>query len=63
MDSVREEAIPRAGVKIQLTKQRVRWIDGSTIVWLGRKVVTGRGEASSGLKFDFLLEKLGTEKS
>lgn len=54
MDIVREEAVPRAGVKIQLTKQRVRWIDGSTIIWLGRKVVTGRGEATSGLKFDYI---------
>lgn len=57
MDMVREEAVPRAGVKIQLTKQRVRWIDGRTIIWLGRKVVTGRGEASSGLKFDYLQSK------
>ena len=57
MEIVREEAIPRSGVKIQLTKQRVRWLDGRTVIWLGRKVVTGRGEASSGLKFDFLQSK------
>jgi len=47
-----EEAVPRAGLRVQLTKQRVRWVDGSTDVWLGRKVLTGRGEGSSGLKFD-----------
>ena len=53
---VNEESVPRAGVKVQLTKQRVRWIDGKTYVWLGRKVVAGKGEGSSGLRFDFLDE-------
>jgi hypothetical protein len=47
-----EESVLRSGVRVQLTKQRVRWIDGSTHVWLGRKVLTGRGEGASGLKFD-----------
>jgi hypothetical protein len=50
-----EEAIPRAGVRVQLTKQRVRWTDGKTYIWLGRKVLAGRGEGSSGLAFDQLL--------
>ncbi len=47
-----EEAVPREGVKVQLTRQRVRWTDGKTYVWLGKKVLTGRGEGSSGLRFD-----------
>jgi hypothetical protein len=47
-----EESVPRAGVKIQLTRQRVRWTDGSTYLWVGRKVVTGRGKANSGSSFD-----------
>jgi hypothetical protein len=47
-----EEAVPRAGLCVQLTKQRTRWVDGSTHVWLGRKVLTGRGEGASGLRFD-----------
>ena len=51
---VNEESVPRAGVKVLLTKQRVRWIDGKTYVWLGKKVVTGKGEGSSGLRFDYL---------
>ena len=51
---INEESVPRAGVKVQLTKQRVRWIDGKTYVWLGRKVVTGKGEESSGLRFDII---------
>lgn len=54
IDVVREEAIPRAGVRVQLTKQRIRWTDGRTYVWLGRKVLAGRGEGNSGLRFDYL---------
>ena len=53
--NIREEAIPRAGVRVQLTKQRVRWTDGQTYLWLGRKVLAGKGEGSSGLTFDQLL--------
>lgn len=52
---IREEAIPRAGIRVQLTKQRVRGADGSTYIWVGRKVLAGKGEGSSGLKFDQLL--------
>lgn len=48
-----EEAIvPRAGLRMQLTYQRVRWVDGKTYIWLGRKVLTGRVQGSSGLQFD-----------
>jgi hypothetical protein len=49
-----EPTVPRAGLHYQLTAQRMRWFDGKTYVWLGRKVLTGRGEGSSGLKFDVL---------
>jgi hypothetical protein len=52
--SVREEAIPRAGVRVQVTNQRVRWTDGKTYLWRGRKVLAGRGEGNSGLHFDYL---------
>lgn len=54
LTNIREEAIPRAGVRVQLTRQRVRWTDGKTYLWQGRKVLTGRGEGNSGLKFDYL---------
>lgn len=47
-----EEAVSREGVKVQLTKQRVRWTNGETYVWLGKKVLVGRGEGRSGLRFD-----------
>jgi len=52
---IREEAIPGAGVRVQLTKQRVRGTDGKTYIWPGRKVLAGRGEGSSGLTFDHLV--------
>jgi hypothetical protein len=53
--SIREEAIPRAGVRVQMTRQRVRGANGKTYIWLGRKVLAGKGEGSSGLAFDQLL--------
>lgn len=56
LEALREERIPRAGVKVQLNRQRVRWTDGQTFIWLGRKVTTGKGEGSSGLQFDILRE-------
>lgn len=54
---VKEEAVSRAGTKIQLAAQRTRWIDGSTHLWLGRRSGPGRGEGSSGLRFDYLVDK------
>jgi hypothetical protein len=51
---MQEAAIPRLGATVQLTAQRVRRSDGKTVVWLGRRVVSGRGERSSGLRFDVL---------
>lgn len=49
-----EASVPRAGQRVLLTAQRARWIDGETYVWLGRKVLAGRGEGSSGLRFDLI---------
>lgn len=49
-----EEAVPRDGVKVQLTKQRVRWTHGETYVWLGKKVLIGRGQGRSGLRSDVI---------
>lgn len=47
-----EATVARSGLRVQLTGQRVRWVDGKTYVWKGRKVLTGKGEGSSGLLFD-----------
>ncbi len=41
----------KAGI-IERTIQRVRWRDGRTYLWVGRRKMTGRGEGSSGLVFD-----------
>jgi hypothetical protein len=47
-----EEEVPREGVVIQRTFQYARWLDGRSYVWLGRRKSVGKGEGSSGLRFD-----------
>ncbi len=49
-----DEEVPREGARITRFYQYARWIDGSTHVWVGRRKQPGRGEGSSGLRFDFL---------
>ncbi|MEP7343630.1 MAG: hypothetical protein ABI877_00125 [Gemmatimonadaceae bacterium] len=51
---VNEEEVPRAGVVVQRTWQRARWINGQTYLWLGRFKEPGRGEGNSDLRFDQL---------
>lgn len=58
---INEEEVPRAGRIVVRTFQRTRWIDGRTLLWLGRRTLTGRGEGSSGLEFD-KLEELASRK-
>lgn len=53
---INEEEVPRAGVKLTSTYQRTRWYNGKIVMWYGRKKRTGRGEGSSGLRFDLVLE-------
>lgn len=52
-----EYEVPRAGVVVKRTYQRARWYDGKTYVWLGWRKQTGRGESSSGLRFDQIESK------
>ena len=52
-----EEEVPRAGVKVTQSFQRTRWLDGRAWVWLGVRKQTGRGEGSSGLAFDRIIDK------
>ena len=47
-----EEEIPREGVRVTRSYQYTRWFDGSTHLWIGRRKQIGRGEGSSGLRFD-----------
>ncbi|MEM6398562.1 MAG: hypothetical protein AAF741_19590 [Bacteroidota bacterium] len=51
---LREEEVPRAGAHVRLSFQRTRWYNGRVYTWLGIRKTTGRGEGSSGLKFDYL---------
>lgn len=53
---VYEEEVPRAGIQVSMSYQRTRWLDGKVFVWLGATKTTGRGETSSGLAFDQLVQ-------
>ncbi len=50
--SIYEEEIPREGIRVTRHYQLARWLDGATHLWVGRRKVVGRGEGSSGLRFD-----------
>lgn len=50
--ALHEEEVPRAGARVTRASQYARWIDGSTHLWIGRRKQPGRGEGSSGLRFD-----------
>ena len=52
---VHEEEVPRAGALVSQSYQRTRWIGGSVFTWFGMRKQTGRGEGSSGLRFDGLI--------
>ncbi len=51
---INEEEIPVSGVRLQRSWQFGRWTDGSYFVWLQRTKEIGRGERSSGLRWDKL---------
>src|SRR5262245_55317879 len=53
---VHEEEVPRAGARLTQSYQRTRWIDGRAVIWFGARKQTGRGEGSSGLRFDALVD-------
>jgi len=53
---VSEEEVPRAGADVTLGYQRTRWLDGKVYVWSGVRKQAGRGEGSSGLAFDRLVD-------
>lgn len=53
---VHEEEVPRAGIRVRRTYRRVRDRQGRVRVWLGATKQTGRGEASSGLVFDQIVD-------
>jgi hypothetical protein len=56
-----EEEVPRAGVRATQYFSRARWTQGQVFTWLRVQKQTGRGEATSGLAFDRLVDKDGNE--
>jgi hypothetical protein len=51
-----EEEVPRAGIQVSQSFQRTRWTKGRVFVWLGVHKQTGRGEGSSALAFDQIID-------
>jgi hypothetical protein len=49
---VHEEEVPRSGVRVRRIPAVARWLGGTTHAWLSRRVGSGAGEGSSGLRFD-----------
>jgi hypothetical protein len=49
-----DEEVPREGIRVTRHYQMARWVDGSTWAWLAHRKQVGRGEGSSGLRFDSL---------
>ncbi len=56
---VHEEEVPRAGTRLSQYYSRARWTQGEVYTWLRARKQTGRGEATSGLAFDRLVDKDG----
>lgn len=52
---IREEEVPRAGTRVLRRVNRVRWIDGTTHLWIAREKTVGQGEGASGLQFDLAI--------
>lgn len=50
------EEVPREGVTLTRTHQYARTADGRGLLWTARRARPGRGESSSGLRFDHLEE-------
>jgi hypothetical protein len=49
---LREQEVPRIGVKVRRAAAFCRWVDGSRHLWITRSRDVGRGEAQSNLRFD-----------
>ncbi|MEL6986656.1 MAG: hypothetical protein AAGK97_02410 [Bacteroidota bacterium] len=53
---IEEQEIGKAGIIVKRNFQRTRWLNGKTLLWMGRKKQTGRGEGNAKLVFDQLLD-------
>jgi len=54
---LQDEEVPREGARVTRSYQYSRWANGSTHLWIGRRKQPGRGEGSSGLRFDVVEPK------
>jgi hypothetical protein len=52
---INEEEVPQAGTRLSVAYNRTRWRDGRVSLWLSAQRGEGRGEGSSGLVFDLLI--------
>jgi hypothetical protein len=50
--AVADDRLPREGRRLVSDRVLARWSDGSTVAWRRRRTTVGRGEGSSGLRFD-----------
>jgi hypothetical protein len=57
---VYDEEVPREGMHITSSRRAARWIDGSSHVWTAYRRTIGRGEGSSGLQFDSIIETVAS---
>jgi hypothetical protein len=53
---VHEEEVPRAGTRLTQYYANTRWTGGGVFTWFRAQKQVGRGEASSGLGFDRLVD-------
>jgi hypothetical protein len=51
---VEEEEVPRDGIELTRAFNYARDAQGRALLWIGRRKKTGRGEGSSGLRFDVI---------
>jgi hypothetical protein len=58
---IHEEEVPRAGARVTQYYSRTRWTAGRVFTWFRAQKQTGRGEASSGLGFDRLVDQNSKE--
>ncbi|MEO1517706.1 MAG: hypothetical protein AAFV95_21970 [Bacteroidota bacterium] len=51
---IHEEEIPKSGISVKKSWQRVRWHDGRIVLWMGYQKTNGQGEKYGALQFDQL---------
>jgi hypothetical protein len=60
--AVHEEEVPREGTRLLRDYVFARWLGGSSVTWSRRRKRIGRGEGSSGLRFDIAGPQLSEEE-